>query len=79
MKGWSKVKINVQGRAITRPFLIADEVMCNMLAQDAILRLGFVIDGNRCYIRQSYSDKGEKIYINSVDFNTPTLRDKTTV
>ena len=52
---------------------MSDEVTCNMLGQDAILRLGLVIDGNRCYIKHSHNDKGEEVYINSVDFEDPYL------
>ena len=67
MKGWTNVKLNIQGRTITHPFLVADEVTSNMLGQDAILRLGLVIDGNKCSIKHSYTNNDEKIYVNSVE------------
>ena len=62
MKGWTNIKLDVQGRTIVHPFLVAEEVTSNMLGQDAILRLGLVIDGNKCSIKHSYAKNDEKVF-----------------
>ena len=50
MVGWANIKMTIKGRTLTHPFLIAKHATCNMIGQDAILRLGLVIDGVQCYI-----------------------------
>ena len=41
-----------------------------MIGQDAILRLGLVIDGIKCYIKPSYAEN-TKLHINSVELSQP--------
>lgn len=76
MRGCVNTKLNIQGRAMTHTFLIADQLNCNMLGQDAILILGLVIDGKRCYINHSYGCNEDDIDINSVYLNSPSPRNK---
>ena len=70
MVGWANIKMTIKGRTLIHPFLIAKHATCNMIGQDAILRLGLVIDGIKCYIKPSYK-KDETIQINSMEFSQP--------
>ena len=45
MLGWANIKLTIKGRTLIHPFLIAKYATCNMIGQDAILRLVLVIDG----------------------------------
>ena len=75
MVGWANIKITIKGRTLIHPFLIAKHATCNLIGQDAILRLGLVIDGIKCYIKPSYM-KNESIQINSMEFSQPKPRGK---
>ena len=48
MVGWAYIKMTIKGRILVHPFLKAKHATCNMIGQDAILRLGLVIDGIKC-------------------------------
>ena len=56
MLGWTNIKLSIKGRTLIHPFLIAKHATCNMIRQDAILRLGLVIDGTKCHIKPSYEE-----------------------
>ena len=70
MVGWANIKITIKGRTLIHPFLIAKHATCNMIGQDAILRLGLVIDGIKCYIKPSY-EKNTTLQINSIEMTQP--------
>ena len=75
MLGWANIKMTIKGRAPIHPFLIAKHATCNMIGQDAILRLGLVIDGIKCHLKPSHQEN-IAIQIDSLPISQPKPRCK---